>query len=70
MEADDVAGVLETLRAQLAELRNSVSREEAVKIQAFEQDKPQLRQLIASVEESRQALDAELTAMKASPGQG
>ena len=69
MESDDVASVLSTLRTQLVDLRRQVSRDEAVRVNAFEQDKPQLRQLISSLEESRQVLDVELKAMQANPGQ-
>lgn len=69
MEADDVSGVLATLRSQLNDLRNQVLHEEAVRVNAFEQDKPQLKQLIAALEESRQVLDGELKAMQANPQQ-
>ena len=69
MEADDVAGIVATLRTQLSDLRSQVLREEAVRVHAFEQDKPQMKELIAALEESRNVLDGELKAMQQSPGQ-
>ena len=69
MEADDVASVLSTLRTQLSDLRNKVTHDEAVRVQAFEQDKPQLKQLIAALEDSRQVLDSELKGLQQNPTQ-
>ena len=60
-------GVIETLREQIAVLMGRVSGERWVKIQAFEQDKPELRQLIQALEGSRQVLDAELKELQAQP---
>ena len=67
MEARDVQGVIETLREQIAVLMGRVSGEQRVKVQAFEQDKPQIRQLIQALEGSRQVLDAELKELQAHP---
>lgn len=60
-------GVIETLREQIAVLMGRVSGEQRVKIQAFEQDKPQMRQLIQALEGSRQVLDAELKELQTQP---
>lgn len=69
MESDEVTGVIATLRAQLADLQTQVARQEAIRVHAFEQDKPQLRQLISSLEDSRQVMEAELKNLQASPSQ-
>lgn len=69
MEAEDIAGVLSTLRTQYTELRSRVTHDEAVRVQAFEQDKPQLRQLITALEDSRQTMEAELKSLQANPQQ-
>ena len=67
MQPEDVQQVIGTLREQLASLAGGVASEQRARVAAFEQDKPQLRQLIQALEGSRSVLEAELKELQQQP---
>ena len=67
MQPEEVQQVVLALRQQLAELVGGVENERKARVAAFEQDKPQLRQLITALEGSRAVLEQELKQLQTQP---